>query len=62
MQKHHSLPPSPRARRLFRRIGRKPDAWTTLAYTFRYGMRAAKFTAVINCIKAIRQDGQMPLP
>ena len=66
MQKHYALPPSPRARRLFRKIGRAPDTWTKLAYTraytFQYGMRAAKLTAVIDCIKAIRQDGQMPLP
>ena len=66
MQKTDTLPPSPRARRLFRQIGRAPNTWTKLAYTrsytFKYGMRAAKLTAVIDCIKALRQDGQLRLP
>lgn len=59
-------PPSPPARRLLRKIGRAPTTWATLAhtraYTLKYGMRAAKLTAVIDCIKAIRQDGRRPLP
>lgn len=66
MQKHHPLPPSPRARRILRQIGKAPSAWTKLAYTraytIRYGMRAAKLTAVIDCIKAIRQQAPLPLP
>jgi len=66
MQKHYALPPSPRARRILRQTGKAPSTWTKLAYTrcytFQHGMRAAKLTAVIDCIKAIRQEGRMPLP
>lgn len=66
MQKAHSLPSSGRRRRILRQIGRPPTTWTKLAYTraytFQYGMRAAKLTAVIDCIKALRQDGQLRLP
>lgn len=66
MQKHQALPPSPRARRILRQIGKRPSTWEKLAYTraytFQYGMRAAKLTAVIDCIKHIRRDGRMPLP
>lgn len=66
MQKHHALPPSPRARRILRQTGKAPSTWTKLAYTrsyaLKYGMRAAKLTAVIDCIKAVRQDGPLPLP
>jgi hypothetical protein len=43
-----------------------PTAWTKLAYTrsytLKYGMRAAKLTAVIDCIKAVRQEEPLPLP
>lgn len=66
MQKYVALPPSPRARRILRQTGKAPTTWTKLAYTrcytFQYGMRAAKLTAVIDCIKAIRKEGRMPLP
>lgn len=66
MQKHHTLPPSPRARRILRQTGKAPTTWTKLAYTrsytLQYGMRAAKLTAVSDCIKAIRREGRMPLP
>lgn len=66
MQKQFARPPSGRARRILRQTGNAPTTWTKLAYTrsytIKYGMRAAKLTAVIDCIKAIRQDGQMPLP
>ena len=58
--------PSARARRILRQVGKAPSNWHKLAYTraytIRYGMRAAKLTAVIDCIRAIRQDGAMPLP
>lgn len=66
MQKYVALPPSPRARRILRQTGKAPTTWTKLAYTrsytLQYGMRAAKLTAVIDCIKAIRQEGPLPLP
>lgn len=66
MQKDIALPLSPRARRILRQVGKAPTTWTKLAYTrsytLKYGMRAAKLTAVIDCIKAIRQEGQLPLP
>lgn len=66
MQKSSALPPSPHARRILRQIGKAPTTWTKLAYarayTLKYGMRAAKLTAVIDCIKAIRQEGRSPLP
>lgn len=66
MQKHSSLPPSPRARRILRQIGKRPATWDKLAYTRAYtiqhGMRAAKLTAVIDCIRCLRREGQMRLP
>lgn len=66
MQNDYSRPLSGRVRRLYRKIGKQPDTWTKLAYTryytLQYGMRAAKLTAVIDCIKAIRQEGRLPLP
>ncbi|WP_156827186.1 hypothetical protein [Hyphomicrobium zavarzinii] len=66
MQKHSCPPPSPRARRILRQIGKRPATWDKLAYTRAYtlqhGMRAAKLTAVIDCIKYIRRDGPLPLP
>lgn len=66
MQQHYALPPSPRARRILRQTGKAPTSWTKLAYTrsytIKYGMRAAKLTAVSDCIRAIRQEGQPPLP
>lgn len=66
MQKHLALPPSPRARRILRQTGKAPTTWTKLAYTraytFQYGMRAAKLTAVMDCIKAIRRENRMRLP
>jgi len=66
MQKHHALPPSPRTRRILRQTGKAPSTWTKLAYTrsytLKYGMRAAKLTAIIDCIKAVRQQDPLPLP
>ncbi len=66
MQKHNALPPSPRARRILRQTGKAPSTWTKLAYTrsytLKYGMRAAKLTAIIDCIKAVRQQDPLPLP
>lgn len=66
MQKRFALPPSPRARRILRATGKAPTTWTKLAYTraytLQYGMRAAKLTAVIDCIKAIRREERLPLP
>lgn len=66
MQKHPNLPPSPRARRILRQIGKRPSTWEKLAYTrsytLQYGMRAAKLTAVIDCIRCLRREGPMPLP
>ncbi|WP_296201321.1 hypothetical protein [uncultured Hyphomicrobium sp.] len=58
--------PSPRVRRILRTIGKEPSTYMKLAYTrsytLKYGMRAAKLTAVIDCIKALRQQGVLPLP
>ena len=66
MQKHYPKPPSGRARRILRQAGKAPTSWTKLAYTrsytLKYGMRAAKLTAVIDCIKAVRQEEPLPLP
>lgn len=66
MQNDYSRPLSGRVRRLYRKTGKQPDTWTKLAYTryytLQHGMRAAKLTAVIDCIKAIRQEGRLPLP
>lgn len=66
MQKHTALPPSPHTRRTFRQIGKRPASWDKLAftraYTLRHGMRAAKLTAIIDCIRCLRREGQMPLP
>lgn len=66
MQKTPALPPSLRARRVLRSIGKAPTTWTKLAYTrshaLRYGMRAAKLTAIIDCIRCLRRDGPVPLP
>lgn len=66
MQKHIALRPSPRARRILRQIGKPPMTWEKLAYTRAYtlqhGIRAAKLTAVIDCIRYLRRDGRMPLP
>lgn len=66
MQKALPRPLSGRMRRLYRKIGKSPNTWEKLAYTraymFKYGMRAAKLTAAIDCIKAIRQERQLPLP
>jgi hypothetical protein len=45
-----------------RQAGKLPATWTKLAYTLKYGMRAAKLTAVIDCIKAVRQEEPLPLP
>ena len=66
MQNNYARPPSGRARRILRQAGKAPLNWQKLAYarayTIRYGMRAAKLSAVIDCIKAVRKDGVMPLP
>ena len=55
-----------RRRRLLRQIGKPPYTWLKLAntrcYTLKHGMRAAKLTAVADCIKLLRQDGPLPLP
>jgi hypothetical protein len=49
-----------------RQAGKLPATWTKLAYTrsytLKYGMRAAKLTAVIDCIKAVWQEEPLPLP
>lgn len=66
MQKTFALPPSGRARRILRRAGKAPTTWIKLAYTrsytLKYGMRAAKLSAVIDCIKAMRNQDPLPLP
>jgi len=66
MQNTFARPPSGRARRILRKTGKAPTTWIKLAYTraytIQYGMRAAKLTAVIDCIRAIRQNGPLPLP
>lgn len=66
MQKTLSLPPSPRVRRILRQAGKRPPTWDKLAYTrsytFQHGMRAAKLTAVIDCIRAIRLEPARHLP
>lgn len=57
-------PPSARARRLLRQIGKPPLTWTKLAYTrsytFKYGMRAAKLTAALDCIRFVREETPLP--
>lgn len=66
MQKTSTTTPDARARRLLRQIGRAPSDWHKLAYarsyTLKYGMRAAKLSAVIDCIRHMRQSGPLPLP
>ena len=66
MQENLSRPLSGRVRRLYRKVGKQPDTWLKLAYTrsytFKYGMRAAKLTAAIDCIKALRQEEPLRLP
>ena len=66
MQNSLTRPLSGRTRRLYRKIGKSPATWTKLAYTrsytLKYGMRAAKLSAVLDCIKAVRQEEPLPLP
>ena len=66
MQITTTPPPTARARRLLRKIGRTPSDWQKLAYArsyaLKHGMRAAKITAVVDCIKYMRRSGPLPLP
>ena len=66
MQKTFARPPSGRARRILRQTGKAPQNWQKLAYArsyaLKFGMRAQKLTAVIDCIKAVRQQDPLPLP
>lgn len=66
MQKTTTPPPSARARRLFRQIGREPSTWQKLAYArsyaLKHGMRAAKLSAAIECIRHVRRSNPLPLP
>lgn len=58
--------PRPRRQRLLKQIGKPPYTWQKLAhtrsYSLKYAMRAAKLTAVADCIKYLRQMDPLPLP
>lgn len=66
MSNRRAMPTTARVRRILSTIGKPPQTYSKLCYTrcytLKYGMRAAKLTAVIDCIKALRQQSTMPLP